>query len=108
MDKEKWNEICFLLSDNIKTDINENDFEQNVIQALRVLEWKEFLGYIQIRPSFQIGASNRIMPDFITIFYLTLVPALGLGILRKFSGNLILPVIGHNVMNTLNIFIRMR
>ena len=61
MNNEKWNEICFLLSDNIRTDISESDFEQNVIQALRVLDWKEFLGDLQIRPSFQIGASNRIM-----------------------------------------------
>ena len=65
MNNEKWNEICFLLSDNIRTDISESNFEQNVIQALRVLDWKEFLGDLQIRPSFQIGASNRIMPDFV-------------------------------------------
>lgn len=65
MNNEKWNEICFLLSDNIRADISESDFEQNVIQALRVLDWKEFLGDLQIRPSFQIGASNRIMPDFV-------------------------------------------
>jgi hypothetical protein len=65
MNNEKWNEIYFYLSENIKTDINESEFEQNVIQALRVLDWKEFLGDIQIRPSFQIGASNRIMPDFV-------------------------------------------
>lgn len=65
MNNEKWNEICFLLSDNIRTDISESDFEQNIIQALRVLDWKKFSGDIQIRPSFQIGASNRIMPDFV-------------------------------------------
>ncbi|WP_026956565.1 type I restriction enzyme HsdR N-terminal domain-containing protein [Algoriphagus vanfongensis] len=65
MNNEKWNEVCFLLSDNIQTDISERDFEQNVIQALRVLDWKEFLGDLQIRPSFQIGASNRITPDFV-------------------------------------------
>lgn len=65
MNKEKWNEIYFYLSENIGTNISESEFEQNVIQALRVLEWKEFLGDIQIRPSFQIGASNRIMPDFV-------------------------------------------
>jgi hypothetical protein len=65
MNNEKWNEIYFYLSENIKTDISESEFEQNVIQALRVLDWKEFLGDIQIRPSFQIGASNRIMPDFV-------------------------------------------
>lgn len=65
MNNEKWNEICFLLSTNIKNDISESDFEQNVIQALRVLNWKEFTGDIQIRPSFPIGAANRIMPDFV-------------------------------------------
>ncbi|MGC9352815.1 MAG: hypothetical protein ACP5D9_03195 [Mariniphaga sp.] len=65
MNSEKWNEICFLLSENIRADISESDFEKNVIQALRVLDWKEFLGDIQIRPSFQIGASNRITPDFV-------------------------------------------
>ncbi|MCG8902786.1 hypothetical protein G1K97_13185 [Tenacibaculum finnmarkense] len=62
---EKWEEICFLLSENIGTEISESDFEQNVIQALRVLNWKEFSGDIQIRPSFPFGASNRIMPDFV-------------------------------------------
>lgn len=65
MNKEKWNEINFLLSENIKTDISENDFENNIIQALRVLDWKEYLGDFDIRPSFHIGASNRIIPDFV-------------------------------------------
>ena len=65
MNNEKWNEICFLLSENIRTDISESDFEQNVIQALRVLDWKEYSGDIEIRPSFQVGASNRITPDFV-------------------------------------------
>lgn len=62
---EKWEEICFLLSENVKKEISESEFEQNIIQALRVLNWKEFTGDIQIRPSFQIGASNRIMPDIV-------------------------------------------
>lgn len=65
MNNEKWNEICFLLSENIRLDISENDFEQNVIQALRVLDWKEYSGDIEIRPSFQVGAANRITPDFV-------------------------------------------
>jgi len=65
MNNEKWNEICFLLSDNIRTDISESDFEQNVVQALRVLDWKEYSGDIEIRPSFQVGAANRITPDFV-------------------------------------------
>ena len=65
MNNEKWNEICFLLSENIRTDISESDFEQNVVQALRVLDWKEYSGDIEIRPSFQVGAANRITPDFV-------------------------------------------
>jgi hypothetical protein len=65
MNNEKWNEICFLLSDNIRTDISENDFEQNVVQALRVLDWKEYSGDIEIRPSFPVGATNRITPNFV-------------------------------------------
>lgn len=65
MNREKWEEICFLLSENISPDISENNFEQNVIQALRVLDWKEYSGDVEIRPSFQIGAANRITPDFV-------------------------------------------
>ncbi len=65
MSNEKWNEICFLLSDNIRKDISESDFEQQVVQALRVLNWKEYSGDIEIRPSFQVGSVNRITPDFV-------------------------------------------
>lgn len=65
MNKDKWNEFCFLLSDNIKTEISENAFEQKVIQALMVLNWKQFSGNLDVRPSFQIGAANKITPDFI-------------------------------------------
>lgn len=65
MNNEKWNEICFLLSENIRTEISESDFEQFVIQSFRVLNWKEYSGDLQIRPSFPIGASNRIVPDIV-------------------------------------------
>lgn len=65
MNYDEWNEICFLLSENIKIDISENSFELNVIQALRVLGWKQFSGDFDIRPSYQIGAANRITPDFV-------------------------------------------
>lgn len=65
MNSDKWNEICFLLSENVKKDINESSFEQNVIQALRVLDWKQFAGDYEIRPSYQFGAANRITPDFV-------------------------------------------
>jgi len=44
--------------------------------------------------------------DFITIVYLTLISSLSLGILRKFSGNLIYPILGHNIINVMNAIIR--
>ena len=44
--------------------------------------------------------------DIITIIYLTVISSLSLGILRKFSGNLILPFIGHNTINLMNAIIR--
>lgn len=65
MKNEKWKEICFLLSENIRTEISESNFEQKVIQALRVLDWKGYSGDLQIRPSFPIGASNKIIPDIV-------------------------------------------
>lgn len=65
MNNEKWNGICFLLSEDIKSDISENQFEQSVIQALMVLGWQKYLGDFEIRSSLQIGAANRITPDFI-------------------------------------------
>jgi hypothetical protein len=65
MNNEKWDEICFYLSENIRNDISENQFEQNVIQALIALGWKQHLGDFEIRPSFQLGAANRITPDFV-------------------------------------------
>lgn len=65
MYNDKWNEICFLLSENIKSDISESEFEQNVIRALEALNWREFSGDINIRPSIQVGASGSIIPDFV-------------------------------------------
>ena len=62
---ERWNEINFILSEKISTDISEANFEKYVIEALRVLGWSEFSGDLSIRPSFSIGASNRITPDIV-------------------------------------------
>lgn len=45
--------------------------------------------------------------DYITIVYITLITSLSLGILRKFSGNLILPTVGHNMVNLMNFCIRL-
>ncbi|KAF0235692.1 MAG: hypothetical protein FD181_3322 [Prolixibacteraceae bacterium] len=65
MYKERWNEICFLFSENVNKEISEGLFEKFIIQSLRVLEWKQSLNDFEIRPSFPIGSSNRISPDFL-------------------------------------------
>ena len=44
--------------------------------------------------------------DIITILYLTVISSLSVGILRKLSGNLIFPILGHNAINTMNAIIR--
>ncbi|WP_310993912.1 CPBP family glutamic-type intramembrane protease [Aequorivita marina] len=49
----------------------------------------------------------EIKVDYITIAYITLITSLSLGFLRKFSGNLIFPTLGHNVVNLMNFFIRL-
>lgn len=51
--------------------------------------------------------SFEIRYDIATIVYLTLISSLSLGILRKFSGNLILPILGHNAINLMNFLIRL-
>lgn len=45
--------------------------------------------------------------DSITVVYITLITSLSLGILRKFTGNLILPTVGHNMVNLMNFCIRL-
>ncbi|KAF5060530.1 hypothetical protein DSECCO2_324590 [anaerobic digester metagenome] len=62
---DRWNEVCFLLSESIKQNISEESFEKNVIQALRVLEWKSYQGDIEVRPSYPIGAAKSLIPDLI-------------------------------------------
>lgn len=62
---ERWNEICFVLSEYIRKGISEQLFEKQVIQVLRELGWKQSQGDFEIRPSYPIGASNRITPDIV-------------------------------------------
>jgi len=50
--------------------------------------------------------NHELKFDLATIIYLTLISSLSLGLLRKFSGNLIYPVLGHNTINIINAIIR--
>ena len=62
---EKWNEICFLLSENIKQTLSEKDFESQVVRAIEVLGWREFKNEIERQPSIQLGREGTLRPDLI-------------------------------------------
>ena len=60
-----WEEICYLLSDGIKPNILEKDFESQVVRALEVLGWKEFAGEIKRQPELKLGRNTRLRPDVV-------------------------------------------
>jgi hypothetical protein len=62
---EKWNELCYILSEKLPLNMSEQLFELKVIQAFEKLGWSEFNNEIVVRESIQLGASNRISPDLI-------------------------------------------
>jgi hypothetical protein len=63
--QEIWQEICFILSDSIKENINERDFEYQVLRALEVLGWREFRGEIERQISIQVGRQGILKPDLV-------------------------------------------
>ena len=63
--KEKWEEVCFHLSEDIKPDIKEDFFEQKVLMVLEKLGWHQYKGEIKKKPSLQIGKHTRIEPDLV-------------------------------------------
>ncbi|MBA4298920.1 MAG: hypothetical protein C0433_02265 [Cyclobacterium sp.] len=66
MNMEKWNRLCYHLSEKIVADISERDFELVVDRALGILGWEEYSGDFEIRPSFQLGSTkNSLKPDFL-------------------------------------------
>ncbi len=63
---EKWNKICYYLSEKIKTNILEKEFEPIVEKGLEILGWNEYSDDFVIRPSIQLGSrKERITPDFV-------------------------------------------
>ena len=63
--QETWQEICFILSDSVKENINERDFEHQVLRALEVLGWSEFRGEIKRQISIQVGRQGILKPDLV-------------------------------------------
>jgi predicted DNA-binding transcriptional regulator len=62
--KALWKEICYLLSDSIKSGISERDFELQVVRAIEKLGWSEFLGEIIKQPSIKFGR-QALRPDLV-------------------------------------------
>ena len=62
---EKWNELCFILSESVSDNASEQLFELKVIQAFEKLGWSHFKKEISVRESIQVGSTNRITPDLI-------------------------------------------
>ena len=52
---EKWAEICFLLSDDVRQNMAEKDFEGQVVRAMELLGWREFRNEIERQPIVQLG-----------------------------------------------------
>lgn len=56
--EELWNEICFILSENIKPDISESQFQREVVRALEKLGWRQFKKEIIEKISMPSGTSS--------------------------------------------------
>lgn len=52
-----------MLSVNVKKDVSEKDYENQVIRAIEKLDWREYTGEIKRQPEFKIGRHNTIRPD---------------------------------------------
>jgi len=62
---EIWKEICFLLSESVKPDIPEKDYESQVVRAVEALGWKQYTGEIKRQPVLRIGNKMKIRPDLL-------------------------------------------
>ena len=62
---EKWDEICFLLSESVNQNLLERDYENQVVRAIEVLGWREFKNEIKRQPMIQLGREGTLRPDLI-------------------------------------------
>ncbi len=63
--REKWKEVCFHLSKDIKPDIREDFFEQKVLTVLEKFGWHQYKGEIKKKRPIQVGRQIYIEPDLV-------------------------------------------
>ena len=63
---DKWNKLCFYMSEKVGSEISEREYEKIVERGLEILGWSEYSGDFEIRPKFQLGSvKNKMIPDFV-------------------------------------------
>jgi hypothetical protein len=63
---EKWNEICFLISEHKNNNAKEDFFQLEIEHIFeRVLGWSRFKKEIITKERTKVGASNSVVPDII-------------------------------------------
>lgn len=65
MDKDLWEEICFILTETIPSNVSEQVYENKVIRVFEKLGWSQYKNELSVRESIQFGAANRMCPDII-------------------------------------------
>lgn len=65
MDKDLWEEVCFILTETIPSNVSEQIYENKVIRVFEKLGWSQYKKELSVRESIQFGAANRMCPDII-------------------------------------------
>lgn len=65
MDKDLWEEICFILTETVPSNVSEQIYENKVIRVFEKLGWSQYKNELSVRESIQFGAANRMCPDII-------------------------------------------
>lgn len=63
--RDTWEEICFILAENIDQNIAEKEFEKEVLRAIEKLGWQEYKNDIKRQPSLQVGRQGSLRPDLV-------------------------------------------
>lgn len=65
MDKDLWEEICFILTETIPANVSEQIYENKVIRVFEKLGWSQYKKELSVRESVQFGAGRRLCPDIV-------------------------------------------